>query len=139
MVNNTIKQTIRILLVFTIITSLIFASQVSAVAVKNTTKTSISGICGSISIGPVTPVSKINVKNEKPYRATVIVYDKKTLKKITQFSSNNAGYLRIFIKPGTYILKPIQGAVYPKSNSIVVEVKKDKLSYVFIKYDSGIR
>jgi hypothetical protein len=98
-----------------------------------------SGIYGKVVIGPVSPISKIGVSNEKPYKATIIVQNSKDLNEITQFTSSDNGYFRVYLNPGTYILKPAQNTILPRLNSIIIEVEKGKLSFITISYDSGIR
>ena len=133
------NKKIIIFLSLTIIASLLFMTSISSIAKPKVVKSNKTGISGAIFIGPVTPVSKIGVENKKPYKATIIVLNKNDQKKVTQFTSKNNGYFFVSLKPGTYILKPIEGAVYPKANPIEVKVIQKKISYVIINFDSGIR
>ncbi len=99
-----------------------------------------SGIYGEITIGPITPVCRIDVPCDRPYQATVKVETQDESQVITQFTSNKNGKFRMKLQPGTYVLLPItETPLYPRGYKQTVEVKPHNFTRVTIYFDTGIR
>jgi hypothetical protein len=63
-----------------------------------------SGIEGQILIGPVTPVERAGIGNNRPYQTTINVLDDEG-RILTQFQSDPDGRFRLALKPGKYTLE----------------------------------
>ncbi len=101
-----------------------------------------SGIQGQITIGPTCPVARAEDPcPDKPYQATVQVYQGKTL--LTQVTSDVQGMFRLGLEAGSYTLVPQtpagQFVTRPVSREIPVVVEAGKYTQVVVQYDSGIR
>ena len=97
-----------------------------------------SGIEGTITIGPISPVERAGIPNERPYQAKVAVLDANG-QIITQFESAATGKFRVLLKPGTYVIQPTSPAQYPHAAEQMVEVVAGQFTHVAIAYDRGIR
>jgi hypothetical protein len=58
---------------------------------------------------------------------------------ITQFDTEEEGYFKINLLPGTYILRPESGDPLPYAPDQTVVVKDAQYTPVSIQYDTGIR
>ena len=97
-----------------------------------------SGIEGTITVGPISPVTRAGMPNERPYQAKVAVLDANG-QIITQFESDATGKFRVLLKPGTYVIQPTSPAQYPHAAEQMVEVVAGQFTHVAIAYDRGIR
>lgn len=98
-----------------------------------------TGIEGSVTIGPMCPVVRVNNPcPDKPYQATITVLTKDQ-RKIMQFQTDAKGYFHVVLAPGEYILHPESPNVMPHSNDIQVSVVRGQYTRVDVSYDSGIR
>ena len=100
--------------------------------------TQTSGIEGQVSIGPVRPIERKGVANQRPYEARITVLNA-TGREIASVNSNPEGKFRIALPPGTYVLRPEQPGLYPRASAQQVKVSRDRITQVDITYDSGIR
>jgi hypothetical protein len=99
-----------------------------------------SGVFGTITLGPLQPVSKPGEVNERPYQATVLVMSPDGLWEITHFQSDAEGRFRVPLAPGDYLLEPtFEGEIYPRAEKQMVTVPQDQFVEVNIRYDMGIR
>lgn len=99
-----------------------------------------SGIFGTITLGPLKPVSKPGEINEEPYQATVAVRDEAGIREISRFSSDPKGAFRQELPPGTYQLFPLPGgSPFPQAGTQTVTVLPGQFTEVKIQYDTGIR
>jgi len=129
------KKAIFIFLILTLIAIFILSGCIS----KKDEKLK-SGIFGIISLGPITPVEKVGEKNSKPYKTIIIVKSENGLKVITNFSSNDDGSFKVYLKPGSYILEPQKStSPFPILKPIKVEVIENQFIEVNITFDTGIR
>ncbi len=98
-----------------------------------------TGIEGQVMIGPIRPVERPGIINQRPYQATVTVLDQND-QPVTQFQSGTDGQFRIPLKPGTYILRSESPGNYPRApQHQMVTVIQNRLTHVTLLYDSGIR
>lgn len=97
-----------------------------------------TGITGTITLGPITPVCKIGTPCDKPYQGTVIV---KTMdgKEITQFTSSGDGLFTVALQPGTYWLTSVNTMARPHMQPQQVVVNNGQLTTLHIQFDTGIR
>lgn len=98
-----------------------------------------SGIEGTITLGPLKPVAQEGELNERPYEATVVVRTADGSREVARFRSDADGRFRVSLKPGDYLLEPLDGNPFPTSPSHIVTVQKEAFSQVLIQYDTGIR
>jgi len=110
---------------------------------KNATSTPIlsSGIEGYVTQGPVCP-GPVQVGDsscqDQPYQATIdILNTENTL--ITRFQTDNNGYFKILLNPGSYILHPESGKPTPYAPDQTIFVLAGQFTPVSIQYDTGIR
>jgi hypothetical protein len=97
-----------------------------------------SGIEGQVTIGPVSPVERLGIVNERPYQGTITVLNRAG-QLVTQFQSDADGHFRVFLEPGTYILRPESPGSLPRADEQTVTVTDKNFTQVRITYDSGIR
>ncbi len=110
---------------------------------KNATSTPIfsNGIEGYATQGPVCPgpvqVGDSNCQDQ-PYQATIAILNtENTL--ITRFQTDNNGYFKIPLNPGSYILHPESGKPMPYAPDQAIFVLEGQFTPVSIQYDTGIR
>ena len=60
-------------------------------------------------------------------------------KVVAEFASGADGKFRVVLAPGTYLIDPEVGSVYPRANTQEVVVTKNVFTHITIQYDSGIR
>src|SRR2546422_10653712 len=74
-----------------------------------------SGIEGQILLGPTCPVEREGMPCERPYKATVVVWNAARTQKVLTFSSDDEGRFRVSLAPGDYYLDPqSSGEVLPR-------------------------
>jgi hypothetical protein len=110
---------------------------------KNATSTPIlsSGIEGYVTQGPVCPgpvqVGDSSCKDQ-PYQATITILNPDN-SQVTQFQTDNEGYFKFSLNPGTYILRPESGIPMPYASDQTIIVLEGQYTQVSIQYDTGIR
>jgi hypothetical protein len=107
----------------------------------NSTPTDSSGIEGHVTMGPTCP-GPVRLGSTEcqdlPYQANISVLDSK-YSQITHFQTDNNGYFKISLEPGTYILHPESGNPLPIAADQIVVVTDGQFNQVSIVYDTGIR
>jgi hypothetical protein len=98
-----------------------------------------TGIEGTITLGPLAPVTREGEPNERPYEATVLVRTADGSREVTRFRSDADGRFHVPLIPGGYVLEPVGGNPLPTAPSQTVTVEKGAFSRVLIQYDTGIR
>jgi hypothetical protein len=100
-----------------------------------------SGIEGKVLIGPMCP-GPVPIDNsnclDQPYQAKIVVLDSQNEEVIT-VSSDSAGYFKLPLPPGNYILHPISGQPLPRASDQAVTVNSNQYTKVIIQYDTGMR
>jgi hypothetical protein len=97
-----------------------------------------SGIEGNVSIGPLRSVEREGIVNQQPYQARITVLDG-TGHEVATAESDSQGKFRVFLPPGTYIVRPERRAIYPRAPAQQAEVKPGEMTAVVIVYDTGKR
>ena len=97
-----------------------------------------SGIDGDVILRPVSPVERPGMANQRPYEAVIGVANGAG-HIVAEVRSDPDGRFRIILAPGTYVLRPESGAIYPHAPAQTVTVTRDHFTPVHIVYDSGIR
>ncbi len=101
-----------------------------------------SGIFGKVILGPVKPFfgGQISGGNYIPYAAEVTILTADGSDEVTAFTADANGSFKVFLEPGTYLLRPEPGGpVFPRAESKVIEIEKERLTQVDIVYDTGVR
>lgn len=101
-----------------------------------------SGIEGTIVLGPTCPVERFPQEpgcGDRPYQATVQVKTADGSTVVTEFKSDASGAFKVSLAPGTYLLVPEQGKVFPRAGTQEVVVAQNAFTHVTIQYDSGMR
>lgn len=101
-----------------------------------------SGIEGTIVLGPTCPVERFPQEpgcGVRPYQATVQVKTADGSTVVTEFTSDASGAFKVSLAPGTYMLVPEQGKVFPRAGTQEVAVAHNVFTHVTIQYDSGMR
>jgi hypothetical protein len=97
-----------------------------------------SVIEGRVSIRPVRSVERRGVANSAPFQAAIAVIDIAG-KQVATVQSDAEGKFRVELPPGTYVLRPLSPAMYPRANEQRAVVRRDEVTQVDIIYDSGRR
>jgi hypothetical protein len=99
-----------------------------------------SGIEGRVWIGPACPgpQSLASPCPDQPYQATITIL-KASDEVVARVQSDQQGYFRLELPPGTYVLRPESGAVMPRAPEQTVAVLPGQFTPVQIVYDSGMR
>lgn len=97
-----------------------------------------SGIYGRVTLGPITPVCRIEIPCERAYEATLTVNDSTGMEVARATSGPDGGY-RIMLPPGRYTLVPLATGVFPQAPSQQIEIANKVLSRVDVQYSTGIR
>jgi len=128
---------------------MIFAFSATALAcnllgTKNAGDLSNTGISGSVTLGPISPIAVQGESNTRPHQADIHVVDSGD-NLVHSFSSDENGVFEVILEPGNYILMPqvenpgdlVDG--WPRSRPYNVQVNLGSFTEVQIAYDSGIR
>jgi hypothetical protein len=95
------------------------------------------GIYGTITIGPTTPVCRIDLPCDRPYSTTIVVSNSEG--EVTRFISDKEGHFNVALLPGTYRLSPVGSDRLPWMSPQSVTVTAGLYTQVDIQFDSGIR
>lgn len=102
-----------------------------------------SGLSGTVLIGPNFCQNQgIRPSDcpDKPYSATIQVWDESKQRKITKFTSAQNGTFTAYLLPGTYYLEPLNGpSKYPRGVPQTVTIRQGQMISITIQYDTGIR
>jgi hypothetical protein len=98
-----------------------------------------SGIEGTVTSGPITPVCQQGVPCEQPYQAMLLVTDSDGIE-VARTTSNLNGTYRIGLLPGTYTVVPQPGGeIFPIASPVSVTVPGGEYVTLDVSYDTGIR
>jgi hypothetical protein len=97
-----------------------------------------SGIKGTVTIGPTTPVQQEGQPEEAPYEATIVIENSRG-HRVAEVRSSADGSYSMNLAPGTYTLVPQSPGVLPRAGAYTAVVRAHEFTVVDIQYDSGIR
>lgn len=95
------------------------------------------GIYGTITIGPITPVCRVDIPCDGPYQTTIIVSNSEG--EVTRFNSDAAGRFNVSLPPGTYTLTSAGSGRFPGASPQTVTVYPGLYQQVDLSFDTGIR
>jgi hypothetical protein len=99
-----------------------------------------TGLTGTVTRGPVTPVCRVDVPCDAPFSSRFTVQQGGTL--VAQFQSDQAGQFTVFLQPGAYTVVPAADApiISPERQAKPVTVANNgQLTVVQLTFDTGIR
>jgi len=99
-----------------------------------------SGVEGYVLMGPACPVMQVGVPcPDKPYAARLSILTDGALFKVGEVQADAAGYFRLALSPGRYVLRPESPGRMPHAGPISFAVQAHRFTRVDVAYDSGIR
>ena len=97
-----------------------------------------TGLVGTVTRGPITPVCRVGVPCDAPFAASFTV-TRQTLV-VAHFQSDSAGHYEVLLAPGAYTVTPDSGSpVFPKGQAKVATVGPVGLTRLDLQFDTGIR
>jgi hypothetical protein len=98
-----------------------------------------TGLTGTVSRGPVTPVCQVSVPCDAPFASSFEV--RQNGRRVATFSSDAQGHFTVRLAPGTYVLVPAADAplMNASAQTKTVEVLAEGLTSVQLNFDTGIR
>ncbi len=97
-----------------------------------------TGLEGTVTRGPITPVCQAGVPCYAPFSAGFTVTQGQRL--VASFQSDSAGRYQVFLAPGTYAITPDSTApVFPKGQSRTATVGPVGMTQLDLQFDTGIR
>jgi hypothetical protein len=97
-----------------------------------------TGLTGTITRGPVTPVCRVGVPCSAPVAGSFSVVQGTT--RVAVFQSDSAGRFTVMLSPGTYTIAPADASVSrPMRQVKTVTVGAKGMTTVQIEFDTGIR
>ena len=121
--------------------AVVLGAVVVAVACASSTAPSpTTGLTGTVTRGPVTPVCRVDVPCDAPFSASFSV--QQNGRQVAQFRSDQNGQFTVFLSPGSYTVVPgtdapiISPAQQTKSVTVVAN---GQLTVVQLSFDTGIR
>ena len=99
-----------------------------------------SGVEGHITAGPNCPVVRVDVPcPDRPFQGTLTVLAADGRTRVAMVSADAAGYYRLNLAPGTYVLHPVSPAILPRAADVTIVVRRHEFTVQDIVYDTGIR
>ncbi len=102
----------------------------------------LSGISGTVLLGPICPVMKIPPDPkcaDKPYSTSINVMKSGSSKVIKKIQSDKNGSFLFVIEPGIYVLQANSDNVLPRCGEVSVEARSGQYINTEISCDTGIR
>jgi len=99
-----------------------------------------TGLTGTVTRGPVTPVCRVDVPCDAPFSASFTV--QQNGRQVAQFRSDQNGQFTVFLNPGSYNVVPGTDApiISPAQQGKPVTVANSGgLTVVQLSFDTGIR
>lgn len=98
-----------------------------------------TGLEGTVTRGPVTPVCVVDVPCSAPFSARFAVWQNSRF--VSSFRSDDQGRFGVRLEPGTYRLIPASDApiIDPESQIKIAVVGPSHITIVELEFDTGIR
>jgi hypothetical protein len=116
----------------------------SEIGINLDTPAPLSGIKGTVLLGPTCPVEASPGDNNPvpcltPYAATLVVLDNEGVK-VATITSGADGKFQVDVPPGDYVVAPETGSdSYPIAQPQSVTVASGAYTEIQVNYDTGIR
>jgi len=99
-----------------------------------------TGIMGTVTIGPINPISKPGEPDSIPYPEASFIVRSLSNGKEQKVSSDKDGDFKVLVPEGRYVLESESGGMQlPFLKPVEVEVVKGSFTEVIVSFDSGIR
>ena len=122
-------------------TGLVAACVLATLSCGGATETSTltTGLTGTVTRGPITPVCMVNVPCDAPFAAHFTV--RQGSRTVAAFQSGASGAFEVRVAPGSYTVVPGSDApiMSPTSQAKAVTVGPSGLTFVQLNFDTGIR
>ena len=97
-----------------------------------------TGLEGTVTRGPVTPVCQINVPCDAPFKWSFQVVIGTLV--VAHFQSDSVGHYRVPLVPGIYGIRADSGAaIWPPDQTLQVTVEPNAMTQKDLQFDTGIR
>jgi hypothetical protein len=100
-------------------------------------KSGTTGLEGTVTRGPITPVCQVGVPCDAPFSAGFQVWQSQRL--VARFVSDSAGHYLVLLAPGDYEVVPDSTAPLLPGQSRSVTVGSSGLTHLDLQFDTGIR
>ena len=97
------------------------------------------GIEGTVTIGPIRPVSRPGEINSKPYVGTLVIRALADNRIVATVTSAADGTFRVSVPAGEYLVESQETSPYPFAKPQQVTVSPGEYTVIVVAYDSGIR
>ena len=97
----------------------------------------VTGLEGTVTRGPITPVCLVGVPCDAPFRAAFTVQRAAVV--VARFRSDSAGHYRVLLAPATYMVVPDSGAPVFPNQALQVAVGPVGMTRADLAFDTGIR
>ncbi len=97
-----------------------------------------TGLVGTVTRGPITPVCRVGVTCDAPFAASFTVMRGQVA--VARFQSDTAGRYEVLLSPGAYTVTPDSGSpVFPNGQAKAATVGPVGLTRLDLQFDTGIR
>lgn len=117
----------------------VLVAAIGAMSCGPTTPSPTTGLTGTVTRGPITPVCRIDQPCDAPFSAGFTV--QRGTERVAEFHSDAAGQFTVMLDPGMYRIVPNADAplMSPASQVKPVTVASVGLTTVHLTFDTGIR
>ena len=98
-----------------------------------------TGLAGTVTRGPITPVCLVGVPCDAPFAAGFTVRHGPIPVAVAHFTSDAAGHYRVLLVPGSYTVVPDSGAPVFPGQAQQVTVEPVGITHADLAFDTGIR
>jgi hypothetical protein len=98
-----------------------------------------TGLEGTVTRGPITPVCVVGVPCDAPFAAGFTVRQGPIPVAVAHFQSDSAGHYSVLLVPGTYTVAPDSGAPVFPGQALQVTVGPVGMTRADLAFDTGIR
>ena len=120
--------------------SAVLIAVILASACAGTSPSPTTGLTGTVTRGPITPVCRVDVPCDAPFSASFTV--QQNGRQVAQFRSDQNGQFTVLLQPGAYSVVPGTDApiISPERQTRSVTVADTgRLTVVQLSFDTGIR
>ncbi len=98
-----------------------------------------SGIRGTVTLGPTSPVQQQGESSTKPYSADLVIKPQGGRSSVARVKSDSEGRFSAVLEPGTYVIRAASAQSPPSLKPVTVTVQAHQFTEVAVPFDSGIR
>ncbi len=98
-----------------------------------------SGIRGTVTLGPTSPVQQQGEPGNQPYSADLVIKPQGGRSSVARVTSDSDGRFSAVLEPGTYVIRAASAQSPPSLKPVTVTVQPHRFTEVTVPFDSGIR